>query len=409
MTGSVALDVVIGLVFIYLLYSLLGSLIQEIIATSLSFRGKILEKAIARMLDDAKDRQPFMDRLKTWGRLIIPFNLTTLLKKKGLSQAFYDHPEIKYKSEDAWHKRPSSFSADNFAKVLVDLLRGSDVKPGDDIRSKIDESIEKGAFHPVNVDDADSPVSRIDPETLFYLKSLWVDAQGDVEEFKRLLERWYDQMMERTIGWYKKYCQVVLLFIGLGIAIVFNVDTVLIVKKLSSDPELRTAMIKQTEVFLEAHPNLEQEMTARLESIDQLLASDTTGSDSLRSLKKSTLARYDSLVAHRDTLISETKQLIETDIQNVNDLMGLGWSSGECHADHTSKCSCWCMPVRNGGNSIFGSLMGWLLTALAISLGAPFWFDLLNKLMKLRSSIQTTTTSQKDKSTSGSNNIKRVG
>jgi hypothetical protein len=31
------------------------------------------------------------------------------------------------------------------------------------------------------------------------------------------------------------------------------------------------------------------------------------------------------------------------------------------------------------------SLPGWLLTALAVSLGAPFWFDLLNKLMVIRS------------------------
>jgi hypothetical protein len=34
------------------------------------------------------------------------------------------------------------------------------------------------------------------------------------------------------------------------------------------------------------------------------------------------------------------------------------------------------------------SLPGWLLTALAISLGAPFWFDLLNKIMVIRSTVK---------------------
>jgi hypothetical protein len=29
---------------------------------------------------------------------------------------------------------------------------------------------------------------------------------------------------------------------------------------------------------------------------------------------------------------------------------------------------------------------GWVLTALAVTLGAPFWFDLLNRLVNLRSS-----------------------
>ena len=29
-------------------------------------------------------------------------------------------------------------------------------------------------------------------------------------------------------------------------------------------------------------------------------------------------------------------------------------------------------------------LMGWILTAAAVSLGAPFWFDLLGRVAKLR-------------------------
>jgi len=30
-------------------------------------------------------------------------------------------------------------------------------------------------------------------------------------------------------------------------------------------------------------------------------------------------------------------------------------------------------------------IIGWLLTILAVSLGAPFWFDVLNRFMNLRS------------------------
>ena len=50
------------------------------------------------------------------------------------------------------------------------------------------------------------------------------------------------------------------------------------------------------------------------------------------------------------------------------------------------------------GLSILGKchlmVFGWLITAIALSLGAPFWFDLLNKFMKLRSSISIPTASQ---------------
>jgi hypothetical protein len=38
-------------------------------------------------------------------------------------------------------------------------------------------------------------------------------------------------------------------------------------------------------------------------------------------------------------------------------------------------------PNQNGG---WETLIGWLLTAWALCLGAPFWFDLLNKLISLR-------------------------
>ena len=32
--------------------------------------------------------------------------------------------------------------------------------------------------------------------------------------------------------------------------------------------------------------------------------------------------------------------------------------------------------------------IGWLVTAIAISLGAPFWFDILNKIMVIRSTVK---------------------
>ena len=36
----------------------------------------------------------------------------------------------------------------------------------------------------------------------------------------------------------------------------------------------------------------------------------------------------------------------------------------------------------------FPTIAGWVLTALAASLGAPFWFDLLNKFMVVRSTVK---------------------
>jgi len=36
----------------------------------------------------------------------------------------------------------------------------------------------------------------------------------------------------------------------------------------------------------------------------------------------------------------------------------------------------------------FLRILGWFITALALSLGAPFWFDLLNKFMVVRATVK---------------------
>ncbi len=52
MFNNIAFDVVVGLVFIYLLYSLLITVIGEWVATKLGIRARLLRIAIERMLND---------------------------------------------------------------------------------------------------------------------------------------------------------------------------------------------------------------------------------------------------------------------------------------------------------------------------------------------------------------------
>jgi hypothetical protein len=39
-------------------------------------------------------------------------------------------------------------------------------------------------------------------------------------------------------------------------------------------------------------------------------------------------------------------------------------------------------------NSLLATILGWLLTAFAATMGAPFWFDVLNKVMVIRSTVK---------------------
>jgi len=322
MFNSVVLNVVIGLVFIYLLYSLLATIIQEIIATYIGLRARTLRKGISRMLDDDVDN-------------------------KTLSTAFYDHPLIKYLGENKFHSKPAYMTAQNFSKVFIDLLRGDNVLPGQSYNSLIHQALvaEKTLW---------GEGVEISPQTLTYIKSLWADAQGDVEKFSGFLEQWFNDTMERASGWFKKKTQLILFFIGLALAISFNIDTISIGGILSNDPKLAAQLADNASVYVQNHKEIGSQT-----QMEQGVAADKTMILNIDNQFKTTINKSDSLM-------NTANALIRGDIADTNKLLGLGWSGSV--------------------NFHWWSIIGWIITALAISLGAPFWFDLLNKLMQLRSS-----------------------
>lgn len=375
MLNSSILDIVIGLIFIYLLYSLLATILQEIIASQFSFRAKILERAVFRMLED---ENKFASKFRS---------ISYLFKKTGnggtknsMTYEYYKHPLILFLGESDCRGKPSYINKETFSKVIVDLLRGKDVAPGDDVKQLIQKSLDNQTTNWGN--------AKINEETLSYLKSIWADANGDILKFKHHLEFWFEETMDRASTWYKKHIQFVLFFIGLAISISFNVDTLKIIERLEKDPKLREQLVQQAEAFQEAHPDLDKKLLLHQAEINKFQANysenELQSNDSLRNRKLSDsleLANYLEIKLKRDDLFDQANTLIKNDINNVHHSLGLGWETYDSSS------------FRN----IFYSLIGWMVTALALSLGAPFWFDLLNKLMKLRGSVATPTSDDKEK------------
>jgi len=123
-------------------------------------------------------------------------------------------------------------------------------------------------------------------------------------------------------------------------------------------------------------------MKARLKSVPlKRTTADSTGvtqkADSLD------LAHLVWLKNEEQRLYNRADSLVRSDIGKANGLLGIGWQ--------TSKFASMDML------SAFKSVLGWLITAIAISLGAPFWFDLLSKLMKLKNTTATTNPQEKEK------------
>lgn len=373
------MDVAIGLVFIYLLYSLLATIIQEIVATYFSLRAVNLEKAISRMLEDGSGN-------------------------KNIVKAFYNHPIIKFLGENERNKKkPAYLKADTFSKVMIDLLKGNSdaaLTPGADIRPLIQQAIDKGmiAWNTPVGKDASAISAKIEKETVLYLRSIWADSQGDVDRFRKYLENWFNETMDRASGWYKKRTQRILFFIGFVMAAFFNVNTIDIVKKLEKDPELRTELVTEADAFTKAHPNLDKELMQEKQQDAIIAKKDTTGKTSLKTLDSINEVQYEKDTARRNRLVKQATEIVTKDISGANHIMGLGWT--EKHFEEEIHQT----PSEVAIFFAF-SIIGWIITALAISLGAPFWFDLLNRLMQLRSS---TTANESNNSSQQSGNTQTV-
>lgn len=343
MFNNVAFDVVIGLTFVYLLYSLLATILQEICAHVLNLRSRMLNKAIRRMLEDdpIKDDPAWIrSTLLTWFysawnsllRFFQPYR-----SYENFARLFYQQPSIKYLGQSQHSNKPSYLQADNFSATLVQMLRGPDYdgcqhNEATLIKKSLDEGrveVAVALWHRLSRTNQGKSV-KIPPETLLQLRTLFSDARQDTFVFRKRLEDWFTETMDRASGWYKKQTQIMLFLLGLGIAISFNVDTVRIYGVLAKDKEARQQIVNMA---IQKTDDLEKEVQA------------TKGSD-----------------AGDDKILSKTYHQVSGQMDSANLVLGLG---------------------KKGSLGV-ASIVGILLTALALSLGAPFWFDLLSKFVQLR-------------------------
>jgi hypothetical protein len=92
LTGIPALDVAIGLSFIFLLLSLAASAVQEFIANLLSLRAKVLERGLRNMLADQTDAPAGSAAVAS----------VTVGPKRDLLFRVYTHPLIRSLYRESW-------------------------------------------------------------------------------------------------------------------------------------------------------------------------------------------------------------------------------------------------------------------------------------------------------------------
>jgi hypothetical protein len=274
MFGSAILDTAIGLIFVYLVVSLIVSAANELLAALFRWRANNLCLGIRELLQDP--------------------TIT------GLATRFYEHPLIE--SLSAKGKKPSYIPSRTFALTLLDI-----VSPTTSGSNRTLEDLKAG-------------IEKLPDSLQVTFRVLLDEAGHDIEQFKIQLEIWFNATMERVSGWYKRKTQAIQLALALSIVVLGNVDSVRITRSLSGvNSPLRDSIKEAAHSFIEKNlqqENAQTQLSAATEAIGSLA-------------------------------------------------MPIGWV--------------------NGG---FGptTILGWLITALAASLGAPFWFDLLNRFVNVRAS-----------------------
>jgi hypothetical protein len=174
--------------------------------------------------------------------------------------------------------------------------------------------------------------------------------------------------------------------------VALNADTLFVVKKLAHDSEARKKMIAMTmqsvteleplfakdKMDSEGATNATTSATANPISIDSADNASTLPNNAT-SPKAAPTQKEDSLdVDKAIQLARRVDTLLNEDIQYASEILGLGWTDMNSPFGPEYRAS-QCKPLW-----LLKKLGGWLLTVIALSLGAPFWFDLLKRIVSIR-------------------------
>ena len=146
-----------------------------------------------------------------------------------------------------------------------------------------------------------------------------------VDDLRRQVAGWFDEGMNRVSGWYRRQTQLIIFAIGAVVTVSSNASTVHVVQDLWRDDALRYAIAQE------------------------------------------------AVAAASDTGSADSAQVADAILQSFP----LGWE-GEDPFGRDDDLPDW------GAWTWIAHVLGWFFTAAAVSLGAPFWFDLLSRVAKLR-------------------------
>lgn len=264
-----------------------------------------------------------------------------------LKTRLYQHPLIQGLSSSATKVCPSYIPADKFVTALLDVLSGTG-RPLTDVAA-VKEGLQG---HNQSVQIA--------------LGALLDQSQGDSALLQHNIESWFNDGMDRVSGWYKRNAQRNSLILAGILTLALNADTIHVGRVLWTNPAMRAAVVDEAQARDSKRPAEEA-----IPMVDYDDPNNATAS-----------------TPHKEPEDTSSNQALTPNEQAVLGQL-TGWepdwkdysSFGQNgRASKTSQFLLWL------GSILYSHGIGWIVTALAVSLGAPFWFDMLNRFMNIRTS-----------------------
>jgi hypothetical protein len=341
MTNFPALDVVIGLAFLYFVLALVCSALNETVAGAFKWRAQELEKALWQILTTQHAEEqfflhPLIQAATDQQRKRVTPDPAAREKAKGWQR---------FRSTFARYRRyPSYLHSRTFVAALLDLRPPDDQEPQKKIvphRAATPETAEiEAAIHAIGSE-----------RTQRALAAIFKSVGWDPVRFRQGAERWYDDQMERVSGWYRRRVQWWIFLWALVVAFALNADTFRIANVLWTQPSVRSALVNQASAAVAGT----QGPTS---------ATGTTGTGPTGPTGAAGAQPCGPSCA----------------VQKLRSLpVPLGWHFTNRATDPQG------FPLWRTYD-FFAKLIGLLLTTFALSLGAPFWFDALSKIARLRNS-----------------------
>tara|TARA_A100001015_G_scaffold319946_1_gene444610 strand:+ start:1315 stop:2421 length:1107 start_codon:yes stop_codon:yes gene_type:complete len=353
---SIYLETAIALVLIFVIFSIVVYVLQEVIAINLKYRGKMLWKSLAQLLDG----------VVLPGRQSLNETLPAGTGAAPLTDQLFSHPQIRslQKELDKW---PSYIPAANFALAVLDLAaNAAPVKQQD-----LFKNVQSGLTTFVNANG----------NAYGILKNL-VDTSANVKELQAKIEDWYNEYMDRVTGWYKSHTVLTIRLIAIGVALFFNINVIKLTREIFTNTQLRTSMVAVAERVAD-HPETVSEFYTRTfdASIRQIDAQYKQRLDSATDAEKEALLDEIAAVkaAQADTFTKKRIAAIDSITRQLSITgLPLSWKPAD------SLKAFWTANGLDTFADIMLALLGWAIAAGCLSMGAPFWFDLLLKLVNVR-------------------------